>query len=102
MRQQILIITPKFMGTQKQLGKVDESAAVANFLILLVKRDLLSPVRVIVVVEMLRAQTLVFLGIDEILNFTRHPAIVIELKVLYEPLYDSKLIIGVNDLKVLW
>ena len=46
-------------------------------------------------------QALVFLSIDEILDFARHPATVIDLETLQEAFDEPQLIVGIDDLKIL-
>ena len=50
---------------------------------------------------MLRPQAFVFLTVNEVLNFARHPAAVIDLQILEEPLDQAQLVVRVYDLEIL-
>ena len=100
-RQKLGVVAPQFVCTQQQLRKVDQSAALANFFIGFVERDHLPAVRITLIVEMLWPQALVFLSVNEILNFARHPAAVINLEVLEQPFDQAQLVVRVNDLEIL-
>ena len=80
MREHVRVIAPKLVGAQQKLCKIDETAAIAYFLVALIQRNKLSTVWITFVVKVLRPQTLVFLCIDEILNFTGNPSAVVELE----------------------
>jgi len=56
-----------------QLGKVDQSAAIADFLVTAIQLDQLASIRIAVVIKVLGPQSLVLLGVDEILDFTWDP-----------------------------
>jgi hypothetical protein len=50
---------------------------------------------------MRRAQAFVFLAVDEILDFPRHPAAVVDLQAFQQAFDQPKLVVGVDDLEVL-
>ena len=50
---------------------------------------------------MLRTQPFVLLGVDEPLNFLRHPAAVVDFEILEQALDQAQLIVGIDDLEVL-
>jgi hypothetical protein len=79
-RQQICVITPKFMRTQQQLCEIHKPTAFADLFVGPVKRDHLAPGGISLVVKMLWPQSLIFLRIDELLNIAGHPAAVIHLE----------------------
>ena len=82
MRQQFGVIAQQFVGAQQQFGEVDEAAALADFFVATGTRRSSGAIRIAVVVKMLRPQALVFLRVDEPLNFLGYPAAVIDLQVL--------------------
>ncbi len=101
MREQVGVVPPELVSPQQQLREVDEAAAFADFLVGGKERDHLAAVRVAFVVEMLRPQALVFLRIDEPLDFLRHPAAVVDLEVLQQPLDQAQLVVRIDDLEIL-
>ena len=50
---------------------------------------------------MVRAQTLVFLGVDVPLCLTRRPATLVEIEFSTNALDEAQLIVGIQDLKIL-
>ena len=50
---------------------------------------------------MLRPQAFILLSVDEVLNFTGTPAIIIQLEVLDQPLDDPQLVVRIDDLEIL-
>ena len=86
---------------QQKLGEIDQAAALTHFFVSLVEGDHLPSVRIALIVQMLRAQPLVFLAVDEVLNLTRHPAAVVNLEVLQQSLNESQLVVRVDDLEAL-
>ena len=102
MLQQFRIVTPQFMRAQQEFCKVDQAAAITDFLVACVQRNELAAIGIALVVQMLRPQALILLTVDEILDLPRDPAAVIQLQVFKESLDDAQLIIRVDDLEVLW
>ncbi len=99
--QQIRIVAPQLVGAQKQLGEIHEPATLADFLVGGIERDHLPAVRVPLVVEVLRPQALVLLRIDEPLDLLGHPAAVVDLEILQQPLDQPQLVVRIDDLEVL-
>ncbi len=58
-------------------------------------------IRVALVVEVLRPQALVFLRIDEPLDFLGHPAAVVDLEIFQQALDQAQLVVRIDDLEIL-
>ena len=99
--EQLRVVAPQFVRAQQQLRKIDQAAALADLLVATGTSDHLAPVRIALVVKVLRPQALVFLPVDEILNLAWHPAAVIDLEVLQQALDQPQLVVRVDDLKIL-
>ena len=101
MTQQLRVIAPKFKRAQQQLGKIHGAGALAALLILGIQPDHLLQCRIVAAVQVLRPAAFVLVLVDEVLHFTRHPAILIQLQRLQQLLDDAQLIVGIQDLEAL-
>ena len=87
------------MRSEQQFREIDKPRLFANVLVELVEMNQLPAVMVTVIRNMFRAQAVIFLLIDEILNFARHPCRFIELEVFTHAPEQTVLIFRVEDLK---
>ena len=86
MFEKLGVVTQDFVSAQQQLRKVDQATTLTNFFVRLIKRNQLAPIRIAVIIDMLWAQTLVLLPVDEPLNFLWYPAAVVNVEALEESL----------------
>ncbi|MNH08263.1 hypothetical protein D3C79_676740 [compost metagenome] len=101
MLQQARVVAPQVQGAQQQLGEVDDPGALAGGLVGFVDAAHGAQVQVATGLDVLRAQALVFLPVDEPLGLARRPALLIEAQLADHPLDQALLVIAVEDLEVL-
>ena len=94
-------VLPQLVAAQQQLGEVHHAVAAARVLVCLVQADHLAPRGVAVVLQVLRAQPLVLLRVDEPRHLARHPARLVEAEAPDDPLHQPLLVLGVEDLEAL-
>ena len=94
-------LAPQLVAPEQQLGEVHHAVALAGFLVGLVQLDHLPARRVAVVLEVLGAQALVLLRVDEPRHLARHPARLVEAEPADQALDEALLVLGVEDREAL-
>ena len=93
------MVAPKLEGAQQQLGEINDAGALAVLLVVEVQLDQLSTRQVVSVLQRLGTMSLIFVAVDEPLNFTRNPASIIKILRLQDFFDDSQLIVGIQNLE---
>ena len=101
MSAQRLVGGEQLHAAQQQLGKIDQTEAVAGFLIRLIEADQFALGRVVAAAELLRAPALFLMTIDKTKHLARRPVGLVEVKVLQGALDQPPLILGVENLEAL-
>src|SRR5690606_6591820 len=78
--EEIGALRQEFERAEQQLAEIDEPGLVAEPLIASIEIDHAAPARVALVLEVLRAQALVLLGIHEPLHVARRPLVLVEIE----------------------
>ncbi|MCY1503409.1 hypothetical protein D9M68_375340 [compost metagenome] len=95
------MVAPQVEGAQQQLGEIDHPAARAGRLVGLVDAAHGGEEQVAAGLDVLRADALVLLAVDEPLRLARRPALLVEAEVADHPLDQALLVVGIEDLEVL-
>ena len=101
MLENMRLIQPQLMCSQKQFGKVHQTGAIAGFLVGLIHvlPGLLD--RVAEALNMMRAQPFVFLTVDVPHGLARRPLFLIKVHRLDQAFQQTELVFAVEDLEVL-
>ena len=92
-------IAQELEAAQHELGEIHDARGLAALLVQLVEADELLARRVVAVSEVLRAAALVLARIDEVLDFARHPALLVELLLADDLAHEALLVVVVEDLE---
>ncbi len=99
--QQAWVIAPQIQGAQQQLGKIDDTRALAGLLIGGVDVAHGGQEQVAAWLNVLRAQAFVFLAVDEPLSLACRPLLFVQPQLAHHPFDQALLIVAVQNLKVL-
>lgn len=95
------LVQPQLVRAQQQLGEIHQPGAIAGFLIGLIDAQPGGLYRVVVGLDVLRAQALVFLAVDVPHRLTRRPLLLIDVQRLDDALEQPQLVVAVEDLEIL-
>jgi hypothetical protein len=93
-----VVVTQQFIAAQHQFAKVHHTLALALFFVKLVDLDFFTGLRVFGH-DRSRAQSVFFAAADKPLNLFGGPALVVNTKLLVQPLDGRQLVLGVENLK---
>ncbi|MNZ35787.1 hypothetical protein D3C78_531910 [compost metagenome] len=99
--QQARAVAPEVEGAQQQFGEVDHPGARAGGLVGFVDLQHGAEEQVAAGLDVLRADALVLLPVDEPLGLARRPALLVEAELADHPLDQALLVVAVEDLEVL-
>jgi hypothetical protein len=95
------LVQPQFVRAQQQLGEIHQPGAIAGFLIGLIDAQPGGLYRVVVGLNVLWAQALVFLAVDVPHRLTRRPLLLVNVQRLDDALEQPQLVVAVEDLEIL-
>ena len=98
-REDVVAVAQQLVGAQEQLGKIDDSVAPAHLFVGPVDRDETFHFPVAAPLDVTRAQALVLARVDEALDASRRPALLVEVEIAQHAANAAQLIFAVEDLK---
>ncbi|MNS99302.1 hypothetical protein D3C72_1337010 [compost metagenome] len=101
MVEDMRFVQPQLMGAQQQLGKIYQPGAIAGFLIGLVDTQPGCLHRIIIGLDVLRAQALIFFAVDVPHRLTRGPLFLVDIQRLDDAFEQAELVVAVEDLEIL-
>src|SRR5680860_43061 len=99
MREQCRIVAQRLQRAQQKFGKVDQPGTLAGVLVSHVNPHQLTADGIAGIFQLVRAQSLVLARIDVPLRLARRPARLVQLQTFQHPLYQTILVIGIENLE---